>query len=402
MADIPRRKPMPAGYQAAHPQQLQPDLYGHSRTRTTSSNTFPTQPQPQQLYPNNMQVHPYTSRRTPSTNTFSTTASSGNGPVAQRNSSSSQDLRRSTSSRSNGASQPTGYVALMRKQKATVWCDRAQHEDPRLLAAQRQAKMRATLEVVGGKNHAGRVSTSGNASLAGSNRVAAKIRHGGKATLVGYSPGDLVGGVGGVPMRLSASEVEGEDSDDDGDSTIHHQRSGSGRSSVGSGRRGLTYSRTSTSSVNGRLSSGNSPPGERRDSIQEDEAGETPVPATHLRARDYFATDGSGDGARSTGSGSSGERADGVAELGSGDAARLASNSLLKATVTREKSVKNPDELRRRGSVDDRTMTMSAGRLYIANPDADTRYIDGVYEVLGYLGFGMVIGFIRLACILMD
>ncbi|TVY29091.1 hypothetical protein LHYA1_G002500 [Lachnellula hyalina] len=370
MADIPRRKPMPAGYQAAPP-QLQPKPYGHSRTRTTSSNIFPTQPQPQQLYPNNMQVHAYTSRRTPSTNTFSTTASSGNGPVPQRQT--SQDLRRSTSSRSNGASQPTGYVALMRKQKATVWCDRAQHEDPRLLAAQRQAKIRATMEVVGGKSHAGRVSTSGNASLAGSNRVAAKIRHGGKATLVGYSPGDLVGGVGGVPMRLSASEVEGGDSDDDGDSTIHHQRSGSGRSSVGSSRRGLTYSRTSgASSVVGRMSSGNSPPGERRDSIQEDDPGETPVPSTHPRAKDYFAADGGGDGARSTGSGSSGERADGVAELGSGDAARLASNSLLKSTITREKSVKNPDELRRRGSVDERTMTMSAGRLYIANPDADS------------------------------
>jgi hypothetical protein len=58
--------------------------------------------------------------------------------------------------------------------------------------------------------------------------------------------------------------------------------------------------------------------------------------------------------------------------LGTGDAARLAANSLLKATITREKSVRNPDELRRRGSVDERTMTMSAGRLYIANPDADS------------------------------
>jgi hypothetical protein len=36
----------------------------------------------------------------------------------------------------------------------------------------------------------------------------------------------------------------------------------------------------------------------------------------------------------------------------------------------REVSVKkNPEELRRRGSVDDRTMTMSAGRLFVANPD---------------------------------
>ncbi len=260
----------------------------------------------------------------------------------------------------------------MRKQKATVWCDRAQQEDPRLLAQQKIAKMRATAEVIGGA-HTGRLSTGGSGSLAGGNRVTAKIRHHGKAGLVGYSPGDLVGGVGGVPMRLSASEVEGGDSDDDADSgkVGYHHRSGSGRSSVGSGRRRLTYSRHSgASSVAGKWSAGHSPPGEMEDVA---EAGETPMPASHPRAKDYFAGDGNEDGStRSIGSGSSGERNDNVPELGTGDAARLAANSLLKATITREKSVRNPDELRRRGSVDERTMTMSAGRLYIANPDADS------------------------------
>jgi hypothetical protein len=102
------------------------------------------------------------------------------------------------------------------------------------------------------------------------------------------------------------------------------------------------------------------------------EAGETPVPGTYTKSKDYFMADGGADGTRSVGSGSSGERADNVAELGTNDAARLAANSLMKATITREKSVKNPEELRRRGSVDERTMTMSAGRLYIANPDADS------------------------------
>ncbi|KFY36290.1 hypothetical protein V494_05143 [Pseudogymnoascus sp. VKM F-4513 (FW-928)] len=75
-------------------------------------------------------------------------------------------------------------------------------------------------------------------------------------------------------------------------------------------------------------------------------------------------------------SGSSAERGDAVAEL---DAARVASNSLLKQVggaagkgVTREKSVRNPEELRRRGSVDERTMTMSAQRLFVANPDEDS------------------------------
>ncbi|KAK2625950.1 hypothetical protein QTJ16_005262 [Diplocarpon rosae] len=365
------RKPIPAAYAGLQ----SPDLYGHSRSRTTSSNVLPQQyqqqhthpppaPQQQQLYPlNTMQVHSYTSRRTPSNATFATT-SSGNAPVGARGP--GEDLRRSTSSRSGGL-QPGSYVALMRKQKATVWCDRAQQEDPRLLAAQKAAKLRATMEVVGGQQ--GRVSTSGsgNASLAGSNRVTAKIRHHGKSGLVGYSPGDLVGGVAGVPMRLSASEVEGGDSDEEdreggygggGGGRMYHRRTGSGRSSLGSGRRGLTYS-------NSRQSGASSTVGGEMDDVSE--AAETPVPG-QVKG-DYFA---GGDGTRSAGSGSSGERADAVTELNLGDAARLASNSLLKSTVTRQKSVKNPDELRRRGSVDDRTMTMSAGRLYIANPDADS------------------------------
>jgi hypothetical protein len=236
------------------------------------------------------------------------------------------------------------------------------------------------MEVIGG-TQTGRVSTSGSGSLAGGNRVAAKIRHHGKAGLVGYSPGDLVGGVGGVPMRLSASEVEGGDSDDDdagSGKVLYHQRTGSGRSSVGSGRKGLTYRQSGASSVNGRWSSGNTPPSEkeRLDSMDDlAEAGETPVPSGHPKAKDYFtAADGNGDGTASAGSGSSGERNDNVGELGTTqvDAARLASNSLMKSTVTREKSLRNPEDLRRRGSVDERTMTMSAGRLYIANPDVDS------------------------------
>lgn len=260
-----------------------------------------------------------------------------------------------------------------------MWCDRAQHEDPRLLAAQRAAKIRATMEVIGGGT--GRVSTIGSGSLTGSNRVTAKIRHHGKAGLVGYSPGDLVGGVGGVPMRLSASEVEGGDSDDDdagSGKVLYHQRTGSGRSSLGSGRKGLTYRQSGASSATGRWSSGHTPPSEkdRLDSMEDvAEAGETPMPIGHPKTKDYFtAADGNGDGTASAGSGSSGERNDNVGDLGSlqVDAARLASNSLMKSTVTREKSLRNPEDLRRRGSVDERTMTMSAGRLYIANPDADS------------------------------
>ncbi len=226
----------------------------------------------------------------------------------------------------------------------------------------------------------GRIYTSGSGSLVSSNRVAAKIRHGGKAGLVGYSPGDLVGGVGGVPMRLSASEVEGGDSDDDDTASgkVGHQRTGSGRSSLGS-RKGLTYRQSGTSSATGRWSSGHTPPSEkeRLDSMEDlAEAGETPVPLGHPRMRDYFtASDGNGDGTASAGSGSSGERNDSVRDLDASqiDAARLASNSLMKSTVSREKSLRTPEDLRRRGSVDERTTTMTGiGRLYIANPDAES------------------------------
>jgi hypothetical protein len=252
----------------------------------------------------------------------------------------------------------------MRRQKATVWCDRAQHEDPRLLAAQKAAKLRAAQEVVGGSTSGTwRSPPSAAGALTGGKGVTAKIRHHGKAGLVGYSPGDLVGGVGGVPMRLSATEVEGGDSDDESPHPGYHQRTGSGRSSVGSSRRGLPYSRQSgASSTVGKWSSGNTPP----DSLHD--LAETPGPGDP----NYDPAESPGDGTRSAGSGSSAERADNVADLDSGEAARLASNSLLQSTITREKSVRNPEELRRRGSVDERTMTMSAGRLYIANPDADS------------------------------
>ncbi|KAK1574584.1 uncharacterized protein LY79DRAFT_487885, partial [Colletotrichum navitas] len=126
-------------------------VYSHSRTRTTSSSVFPTaiqSPMPTHLshFSASSQQH---SRRSPSVNTFSTTSSVP--PPAAYRTSPTNDLRRSSSSRSGGSPQPTGYVALLRKQKATVWCDRAQYEDPRLVAQQRAAKMRATLEVIGGQ-----------------------------------------------------------------------------------------------------------------------------------------------------------------------------------------------------------------------------------------------------------
>jgi hypothetical protein len=370
------RKPLPPGSAARErPLQQAPSTttYSHSRTRTTSSSIFPFPSPPTQApTANNTNQSTFTSKRTPSTGTFSTIGSGSNGPLPARQA--STDLRRSTSSRSGASQQPTSYVALMRKQKATVWCDRAQHEDPRLVQAQRAAKLRATLEIHGGAQ-SGRTGTSGSGSVVGSKQTIAKIRHHGKSNLVGYTPGNYVG-IGGVPMRLSATEVEGGDSDDDvesGAGGMHHRRSGSRRSSSSSMRRGLAYARQSgASGASGRWSTGHTPPSEREGiECLNDLAEETPVPTGDMRADDYFASiNGS---THSIGSGSSGERADGLADLdGGADAARLASNSLLKSTIAREKSTRNPDELRRRGSVDDRTMTMSTGRLFVANPDVDS------------------------------
>lgn len=236
--------------------------------------------------------------------------------------------------------------------------------------------MRANLEVVGsgtflstGSN--GRTST-GLSSAGG--KVAAKIRHHGKPAVVGYSPDNNYVGVGGVPLRLSATEVEGEDSDDDelAMQKLHHRRTGSsGRSSTAGsiGRRGLTYRSSGGLQMTGGGSHGSntSHTGSRRWS-----PGDTPERSGSMAEdkQETIQNDTISERAQSTGSGSSGERADDVPDLSPpGNAARLASNSLLHSAITREKSVRNPDELRRRGSVDERTMTLTSGRLFIANPD---------------------------------
>lgn len=234
-----------------------------------------------------------------------------------------------------------------------MWCDRTQEEDPRAEAQKRAAKQRAHMQVAGRSAAAGRTSTG----LSGPGKVAAKIRHHGKPGVVGYTPDNNYIGVSGVPLRLSATEVEGEDSDEDDASMrrLHHRRTGSsGRSSTASGGRRAVAYRTSGASQGKKWSPGDTP--ERSGSLVEDQAEYTP-------GEDKL------DRAQSTRSGSSAEKADALPDLGGSSAAKLASNSLLNAALTREKSVKNPEDLRRRGSVDERTMTLSTGRLFIANPD---------------------------------
>ncbi|KAK7610808.1 hypothetical protein BKA81DRAFT_377043 [Phyllosticta paracitricarpa] len=332
---LPHRKPLPQSGLQPLTQIVDDPRQAHHRNRTTSA-TSPQQPfayhspQYQPAMPQYGSTTTTTTRRTLSnatTSTSSTNTSTGNS-ATRRNS----DLRRSSSGRSTGSQTSSSYVALMRRQKATVWCDRAQYEDPRLIAQQRAAKMRAAMEVVGGNQPPTRTSTSSSGVASG---VRAKIRHHGAPKASLYNPTSLASG--GVPMRLSASEVDEGDSDNDSNNNNnnnnnnYHFRSGSGRSSLGSGRRIQSYMGPSVA----RISTSSTPPSAQGSSPTETVAEEPALPG------DYPVFGRSGD---SSGS-----------EFAEPQAAGLS------------------DDLRRRGSVDDRTMTMSgAVRLFVANPDNDS------------------------------
>lgn len=373
--------------------------YMHSRTRTTSSSVFPPHPtslppqqqyrqyhgqqqqpppppqrqQPQYAYeshhlprqrhpPPNIYPNAHYADRSASMNTLSTT-STGGPPFAYH--APSTDIRRSSSSRSGD--QPTSYVAALRRQKGTVWCDRAQPEDPALAAQLRAAKMRAarTMAAEMGKLNTGPRNSSGRAAsgISTTGKVAAKIRHHGKQAVVGYAPGENHVGVGGVPPRLSATEVEGESTDEEDAARghpPHHRRTGSssGRSSTGSGRRPIPYRGSGPS---GSQRGTPSRQGSLAESVAERQQQQTPLVVVGAPSD---AASGEEDGkAQSVKSGSSGaERADNVGELERDP--KIASKSRLAADSAKDKA-----GLERRGSVDERTMTLSAGRLFIANPD---------------------------------
>lgn len=323
----------------------------HAHTRTVSSNVFPSGGF-------QAQGSPDLGGRRLSTATTSTTSTSGRSPVPTRSGSNMSSIRRSGS---QSSSAPSSYVALLRKQKATVWCDRSQHEDPRIVAQQKAAKMRAAREVystgqvVVGK---GRTGTMGSGSMVG------KIRHHGGQKQGRYTTATLAGS--GVPMRLSANEIGAEEAED-GDI----KRPGSWRSSVGSGSNRFPsgYQRPQ-----GRFSTGSNPPSGGDNSPEE-------IPEEDLGKPEYFGENGAGtihpsnatslpnrsksNGGNSSSSTSTGEREDSFGNVGD-----LGSAPLSSVNPASEKK-KSADELRRRGSVDDRSMTMSGVRLFVANPDLD-------------------------------
>ena len=245
-----------------------------------------------------------------------------------------------------------------------------------MLAAQRLAKQRALAEVAGGPSGSGTMTTRSGSS-GGVAAGVRKIRHGGAHKALLYvSPttgGNLVGQ--GVPMRLSASEVdEGSDGEEGaasgagrtstmGGTTIggHHQRSGSGRSSVGSGRR-VGYG-SGNALVNSRVYGPDSSPGVHPSSSADDfqtgrrfstvSAEQGPQQGlthtrTNLSQRSHSST---GSSAQERGFGGVGD----IPEIREAD-----------ARVGKE----SKDDLVRRGSVDERTTTLGArSRLFIANPD---------------------------------
>ncbi|KAL9067784.1 MAG: hypothetical protein Q9157_006696 [Trypethelium eluteriae] len=380
---VPHRKPLPsqlAQRQPQHSPNLPPSnttAPQHQHSRTASSGIMPPITAQNPYQQNNMQQFNTTTRRTLSNATSSTSSTGTGGNTAnpslnRQNTSNSFNhvLRRSTSSRSTATNpRPDSYVALMRKQKATVWCDRAQHEDPRLAAAVRAAKARAVQDLSGAGNYygggTGSRSSTGSSGTGGGGGLRSKIRHHGAQKATTYNPtANMTHAGASVPMRLSASEVDEGDSDDVAatapDSHYvtaagvvrrgEHQRTGSGRSSVGSGRRVASYG-------HGRFSQGSTPPNEPMGDLAE----ETPVPEDYQpRHGDYFSnTSGTG---LSGGSGSSSEtRENSFGGVGN-----------IPQRVGPPEGKKTEDELRRRGSVDDRSMTLSGmgvGRLVVANPD---------------------------------
>ncbi|EED17994.1 conserved hypothetical protein [Talaromyces stipitatus ATCC 10500] len=347
MYQVPSRRPVGATHHAGLQFQQPPEtpspqqrvapnfdhLQSHSRTRTTSSTVLPYVGNSQHIRHQHQQHHIFHRQphqraqpastagpvptRSSSSATTSTSSTSGNHQRLTHTMStmSSSDIHRSSSSRSTTA--PLSYVALMRRQKGTVWCDRAQPEDPRLQAQKRAAKQRA-----------------------------------GKAA-PGYSPSTLVGAI--VPPRLSANEI-GDDEEDDRSSegAPYHRRTGSARSSLGSMHRYPSgYQRPQ----------GKTPPNEQANipEVVENSASAAHPDKAQI-PQDTINTNSSSssqmdlptedhEGENDFGS---------LGEMGAPAAANITMNKAKKA-----------DDLRRRGSVDDRTTSLTGVRLFVANPDAD-------------------------------
>lgn len=198
-------------------------------------------------------------------------------------------------------------------------------------------KKRAYLEVHG----AGRSSTI----------ASGKIRHGAKAGM-DFSPSNLVGAK--VPVRLSANEI-GEEDDDahSNEERGMHRRTGSGRSSLGSNRGSNRYP-SGYQRQPGTMGSNSTPPNEKSDlpGVSENTPAEK-----HVEEKSRLSSLVKDDAATTLTTNSS-EQEDFVPDM-----------EAPSAGITAAQKAKKADDLRRRGSVDDRTTSMTNVRLFVANPD---------------------------------
>ncbi|KIW68687.1 hypothetical protein PV04_04611 [Phialophora macrospora] len=346
LADGAFTRPDRKSYITATTAQIAPArmISNHQHTRTGSSNTLPYPSAPfRTTTPTTPSARAGHSRSASSHSRQSSASNSNTMSVRRQGTTASATSlpRRSTSGRSTATNSPTSYVALMRRQKATVWCDRAQNIDPRIAAAQKAARHRAALEVQGA-SHGARTSTISSGGVVG------KIRHGGVPKAPGYVPANLTGA--SVPVRLSANEALGDEEEEETRSnSMVHGRSGSGRSSTNSAKYRSGYPRPDA----GRFSSTSTPPSEGSPGQGIPEASETPEDS---QKRDRF-------GDKSIPGGDESE--DSFGELKD-----LSGPSAVQRAL---EQAKKAEDLRRRGSVDERTMSMgqSGVRLFVANPDLD-------------------------------
>jgi len=192
--------------------------------------------------------------------------------------------------------------------------------------------------------------------IAGGGRTATlpsnKIRHQNGKGAVGYSQSTLVGAT--VPQRLLANEV-GDDGEDDHSSEggMFHRRTGSGRSSMGSiSRFPSGYQRPQQ---------GKTPPNENSDIP---ELAETPGNAKPFSENnDVIGADKDSDNSKNIINYNSND------EEQEDDFGGFSDMAAPNAAVSAAMRAKRAEELKRRGSVDDRTTSLTGGRLYIANPD---------------------------------
>lgn len=288
----------------------------------------------------------------------------------------------STASSNTSASRPvatSSYVSQLRRQKATVWCDRAQHEDPRLLAQQKAAKVKAAMEVIGSSSsgHLKGQHGLGSASSSTSSIRGGKFKghHSSSSGNIGMVGGSLVGG---LPPRLSATEANGDSDEDDENLYMspapgsNHRRSGSGRSSLNSNHRKTNRAGSLNGSTTnlqrqgsqGSTSSYSSPAYDNAvdgTGPVQDQISLTSLPLRKTRSPPQLVSPLILE-----------ERTPDLRQSSEGYFDSQPAESSCKPKNLPPTVVRGPGTLKRMGSVDEResrTMTMTGLRLVVANPD---------------------------------